>query len=283
MMIQNSMTIQEIEAQVRALMAALPETPPEDLETVKQKLFELKQILCARSQEFHRGQVVQYIVNAIHAQTYLEIGVNQGEVFSRIAVAKKIGVDPIPMATVVSPIVDNINTYYYQMTSDDFFRDHATTICAEKVDLVFIDGLHTYEQSRADVLNALPLLSKKGVIVMHDCSPTLAVMATPATDIDEAGKIAEQNGHVWTGAWCGDVWKTVVYLRSQIESLNVRVLNCDCGVGILTQNPSAQKLPFSPEDIQSFTFDDLEKNRIEWLNLVNQDALLDMFKMDTES
>ena len=37
-----------------------------------------------------------------------------------------------------------------------------------KVDFVYIDGLHTYEQVKKDIVNYLPLINKGGFIGGHD-------------------------------------------------------------------------------------------------------------------
>ncbi|MBL8012699.1 MAG: class I SAM-dependent methyltransferase, partial [Candidatus Omnitrophica bacterium] len=37
-----------------------------------------------------------------------------------------------------------------------------------KIDLVFIDGNHSYEFVKSDTENALEMLSEKGVIIWHD-------------------------------------------------------------------------------------------------------------------
>ena len=58
------------------------------------------------------------------------------------------------------------------MTSDEFFTNHRSHF-----DLVFIDGLHTHEQSLRDVANALCSLSgSDSVIVMNDCIPSTREM-----------------------------------------------------------------------------------------------------------
>ena len=49
------------------------------------------------------------------------------------------------------------------MTSDKFFKDN------EKFDIIFIDGLHTFEQTIKDIDNSIKFLRDKGVILIHDC------------------------------------------------------------------------------------------------------------------
>ena len=61
---------------------------------------------------------------------------------------------------------------------------------------------------------------------MHDCCPTTPSMAFPAKSFAEA-EAQNMNLPGWTSDWCGDVWKTIVHLRSSRNDLAVAVLDCD--------------------------------------------------------
>ena len=51
-------------------------------------------------------------------------------------------------------------------TSDEFFNQNN-----EKFDVIFIDGLHHYDQCQADAINSLKCLNKNGFIFFHDFIP----------------------------------------------------------------------------------------------------------------
>jgi hypothetical protein len=53
------------------------------------------------------------------------------------------------------------------LTSDEAVHD-----IVEPVDFVYIDGMHTYEQCKKDIINYLPLVKETGVIGGHDYSPS---------------------------------------------------------------------------------------------------------------
>lgn len=129
-----------------------------------------------------------------------------------------------------------------------------------------LHGLHTYEQSLRDVQNTLKFLNKKGVIVMHDCNPSCEVAAYSASSFKEAQSL---NLNGWTGEWCGDVWKTICYLRSTQKQLRICVLDCDCGLGLITIGTPENKLSYSEQDICNLVYDNLNENRAEILNLKN--------------
>ena len=50
--------------------------------------------------------------------------------------------------------------------SDDFFKTSK-----DKFDVIFIDGLHTYDQVRRDVINSIKHLKEGGYIALHDMLP----------------------------------------------------------------------------------------------------------------
>ena len=64
--------------------------------------------------------------------------------------------------------------------------------------MVFIDGLHTYEQVKKDIINSLDCLKENGVVLVHDCMPDcMSKQAVPR----------------YRMTWNGDVWRAIVDLR----------------------------------------------------------------------
>jgi len=138
--------------------------------------------------------------------------------------------------------------------------------------VAFIDGKHTYEQSLRDILHSLDYLDDQGFIVVPDCNPTNRVMAFPAQSKEEA---ALKNSEGSTIKWSGDVWKTIVHLRSSRADLDICVLDCDCGVGVIKKAEAQNMLNISCEQIQEMGYDDLVANREELLNLKRPEYLND--------
>jgi predicted O-methyltransferase YrrM len=98
------------------------------------------------------------------------------------------------------------------MTSDDFFR-----INKDKFDVIFIDGLHTYQQVRKDIINSMKCLNPGGWIAMHDMLPGNWIEAH-VPDIS-------------SGAWYGDVWK-VGFELAKTPGIEFRIVKIDGGVGL---------------------------------------------------
>ena len=228
-----------------------------------------------------RMYVIQEIIKKIRAKVYLEIGVREGECFLRIRAPKKIAVDP---QMLISPKkkrkyyfknLSNIFNQYFETTSDDFFKDNHKSLKGHGLDVVFIDGLHTYEQSLRDVQNALKYLKDDGVIIMHDCNPLSEAAAYPAQSYQYAESL---NIPGFTGEWNGDTWKTIVYLRSSRKDLDVFVLDCDQGLGIIMKRKPESVLPYSLEAVGNLSYKDLESDRKNLLNLKSQEYFHEFLK-----
>ena len=97
-----------------------------------------------------KGFLINDLISDLNYKSYLELGVSVGESWKLIYCENKIGVDPTQGGT-------------HRKTSDDFFIDNT-----KNFDVIFIDGLHTYEQCQRDCINSLKFLNPRGVILFHD-------------------------------------------------------------------------------------------------------------------
>jgi tetratricopeptide (TPR) repeat protein len=286
-----------------------------DLETARNQLNTIGMkgsVIEPNEQHLRKGmrryQVVQHVIDGVKARTYLEIGVDEGHTFVNTRVARKIGVDPVLPAHLIDQLLQifTIDHFGFRtggnppsselkltatarqviaelpagesaelfcMTSDSFFKDKAGALFhSEKIDVAFVDGLHTYEQAYQDVLNALGHLNHNGVILMHDCNPPTCASAAPAGSWEEAEMMKIP---AWDGMWCGDVWKSIVHLRATRNDLNIFVLDCDFGIGVVTKGKPGQQLDFTVDQIKAMTFDDLNGNRDSLINLKPQTYLFE--------
>lgn len=225
--------------------------------------------------EMNRISIVQHLLDSIPgAETYVEIGIARGKCFLSIRAKRKLGIDPIENSTVYRKFMllrtlkmssGWLHARHYRMTSDDFFDKHATGLFEKRgIDVALVDGLHTYPQSLKDVQNALKYLKEDGAIVMHDCSPPHEAAAYPASSLEEAMSL---NLPGWDSVWNGDVWKTIVNLRSTTRDLNIFVLDCDWGIGVITRGKSDGTLEYTPEQIDALSFQDLQQDRQGLINL----------------
>ena len=186
--------------------------------------------------DYSRLDMINYFIKKNNYKSYLEIGCDKNQIFSQITLNKKIGVDPYSGGNV-------------RKTSDDFFKENA-----EKFDLIFIDGLHVYDQVKRDIVNSINFLNKEGVILVHDCLPdTIGKQAVPRYKMQ----------------WNGDVWKAIVDLR-QRDDLEIHTCFVDQGIGIIKKqiNSSILKINKKTQDLK---FSDFYHNHKEYLRIINLD------------
>jgi hypothetical protein len=191
-----------------------------------------------------RTELLNALIVKNNYEKYLEIGVNTpaqpGYNWSGINAKLKHGVDP------------NVETTF-SVTSDYFFKN----IAAIKYDIIFVDGLHIFEQSYKDIINGLQFLNDGGTIVVHDCNP-----------INEITQRRERASDVWHG----DVWKAILKLRTERSDLNIKTVDTDEGCAVIQMGKSSI---LNMEPIFEYQF--LEKNRKEILNLISVDEFIKLY------
>jgi hypothetical protein len=96
-------------------------------------------------------------------QVYLEVGVDKGKSLSIAKMVAEEGVEIHGVDINVDPHVPGT-----------FFHSHDSTSLnlGKSVDVIFIDGDHTYEGCKADIDNWFPQMAKGGVMLFHDCDAT---------------------------------------------------------------------------------------------------------------
>lgn len=190
--------------------------------------------------DIFRWDLIQFLINKYDYSTYLEIGCDKDQSFSKIKISHKVGVDPISGGTI-------------RKTSDEFFKSNK-----EKFDIIFIDGLHHYEQVIVDINNALSVLNDNGHILVHDCLPrTIAHQATPR----------------YRGSWNGDVWKSIVELRTK-KYLDVFTCEIDFGVGIIQKKINSNLLELKIDNFKNLKFKDYYHRNKEFMNVISYSEAL---------
>lgn len=129
--------------------------------------------------------------------TYLEIGVEYGICFNSVHFINKTGVDPDPKC---KPEKGELII----LTSDQYFE----TLTNKKFDVIFIDGMHQAEYVLRDINNSIRVLSKGGLLFIHNILPLNynEQLKIPIKHYYEKGIL--KYGENWTG----DVWKVIFYI-----------------------------------------------------------------------
>lgn len=215
--------------------------------------------------EVRRCQVIQAVIASRQVETYLEIGVDTGSNLQFVHVSNCLAVDPIPPSAIVTSLVDEGRVRYFEMTSDQFFKEQRALFKDAPLEAAFVDGLHTYQQVLADVENCLDLMGESGVVLMHDCNPTTEAMAIPAASYEESTELRKPGEST---DWTGDVWKAVVALRSSRTDLTTHVLDCDYGIGVVVRRPQPEAIDLGDKGLEELSYSDLEADRDRLLGLV---------------
>ena len=147
------------------------------------------------------------LTEALNCKTYLEIGVSTGVTFAAVNVAAKTGVDPDFKFDWQSSH-DGECTRLLPVRSDDFFAQEPVS---SRFDLIFIDGLHTYDQTYRDLQNAL-LHSHPGTVILIDDTIPHDVFSTCRDQEEGVMRRAQATG-VRDWSWHGDTYKIIILIH----------------------------------------------------------------------
>ena len=187
-----------------------------------------------------RYDIINKIIIKRNYTSYLEIGCFKDETFNQINIKKKIGVDPVSGGNL-------------RMTSDKFFIENK-----EKFDLIFIDGLHVYEQVIKDIFNSIKVLKENGIILVHDCLPRKLWYQTPTRMSD---------------TWNGDVWKAIVECRT-LENIDTYTCLADEGIGVIKVQKNNNLLNLNLSNFKNLKYKEYYTNRESLMNIISVEKLI---------
>ncbi len=202
----------------------------------------------------NRAELINLICAHVRAKDYLEIGIAKGQTLSNVIAPNKMGVDPAPRLNEISSIFHPglHGARLCKLESDHFFADNTETF-----DVIFVDGLHLYEQAIKDVLNAFNALNPGGFVIAHDLLPE---------NEDEASR--ERDSYIWNG----DVWKIMLDLKTNYPGVGQFVVNADCGMGVLWPIDHTQRFePGFHEEILEAPFSIYADDRQVFMDIIEPD------------
>ena len=188
-----------------------------------------------------RYDIINKVITKRNYNSYLEIGCFENETFNQINIQKKIGVDPASGGNL-------------RMTSDQFFEQNK-----DKFDIIFIDGLHIYEQVIKDIFNSIKILNQNGIILVHDCLPRKLWYQTPTRMSD---------------TWNGDVWKAIVECRT-LENIDTYTCLADEGIGVIKIRKNNNPLNLKLSNFKKLKYKDYYLNRENLMNIISVEKLID--------
>ena len=222
--------------------------------------------------EHHSGTFYQTfletLTNARRVNNYLEIGVQTGQLLSKINAKHAYAVDPFfNISNNVAANKQSITLHHE--TSDEFFATWTGPADGKKIDFAFLDGMHLFEYLLRDFYNTERMSHASALISMHDCMPLNEFMA----DRNESRAIERGAGSAYPSAWTGDVWKVIPILKKYRPDLSVICVNAaPTGLVFVTNlNPSDTSLQDSYMDIVK-----------EFASVANDRAAIDDFYKSIE-
>lgn len=194
-----------------------------------------------------RTDIINIFIEKFGYKSYLEIGTQRPDGnFNKIKADYKFCIEPFPAPSDMEKI-DFIGT------SDEYFESVSPDT---KFDIIFIDGLHHYDQVLKDIENSFNHLSDNGTIVCHDCLPYTE-------------KMQERDDH--GGEWTGDVWKAIAILRTETIDNDIKVVNTDYGCGILRKGTN---VPYQPLIKNYLNYNYYAQHHSNMLNVISPENFI---------
>ena len=159
---------------------------------------------------------------------YLEIGIETGKA---LAFANPptlaIGIDPNYKISHHFKAA----TKLYKLPSNSFFSDVDLNEAFDhqKIDMAFIDGLHTFDQALMDFINVEKNAHRDTIVLFHDVIPVIPETA---------------NRERSTYFWVGDTWKVLIILKKYRPDLKlIAIPTLHSGLGVASRlDPSSNIL-----------------------------------------
>jgi hypothetical protein len=213
----------------------------------------------------HSVRRLTHLAKLVDARSYLEVGVFDGSTFNNVTFETKDAVDPKFRFDVREHTTPKAR--FFEVASDDFFvhfhRD-------KKYDLIFLDGLHTFEQTFRDFCASLAgAAHERTVWLIDDVFPVDIFSAHPDQKTALRFRHATENKRK---AWHGDVYKVVFTINDFFPNLSFRTIKTGGNhQTVVWQSPRTN---FKP------TFNDLERiSRLTYYDIYDH---LSVFRFGTE-
>ena len=181
------------------------------------------------------------------AARYLEIGVAGGRTFLAVDIETKHAVDPQFRFDTGPHETETVR--FFPVTSDAYFTGKMPA--GLRFDIIFLDGLHTFEQTLRDFCATMPHAHRDTVWIIDDVFPSDVFSALPSQEDAYALRKLHGRGR---GLWHGDVYKCIFAINDFFPNFSFRTFEPGHGnpQTVVVNRPRPD---FTPR------FNDLEKSR----------------------
>ena len=176
-----------------------------------------------------RSDVINEILCLFESPRYLEIGVNQGATFHAVKATRKVAVDPKFVFS--QPPVSTADCSYHEISSDTYFGKIAQR--DDIFEVIFLDGLHTFEQTLRDLITALSHLAPSGVIVIDDVVPNSYHASLPSS---LEARAVREHLKISDPSWMGDVYKLVFFVQTFFQTFSYATIQESHGQMVMWRN-----------------------------------------------
>lgn len=199
-----------------------------------------------------RPQVLRQLCRLYAESRYLEVGVWKGRTFDKVPATRRVAVDPVFKLEPPHTERDEPGTEFHEMTSDDYFARVVGR--EEQFDVIFLDGLHVYEQTLRDLMNALDHLQPRGVVVVDDTHPPTHLCSLP--DRDEHAAVRDYLGET-DKRWMGDIYKLVWFVETFCPHLSFGTIADNHGQTVFWRTPRTDVPQRSLREVADLTFEQM--------------------------
>ena len=208
-----------------------------------------------------------------NARHYLEVGVHHGRTFLNVDIEFKDGVDP-DFALDVDPHASE-KVRFFRQPSDQFWVSRHPRV----YDVIFLDGLHTFEQTMRDLLCSMRFSHGQTIWLIDDTLPCDVFSAIP----DKERSLYERRRMKLPGLpWHGDVFKVVFAMHDLIPVLKYATIT---GSGnpqtVAWYSPRTAFRPHAEnwEAISRMTYFDIQPH-LEVFNVMDEDHAFTLIRSD---
>ncbi len=154
----------------------------------------------------HRHARLNKLASINQSSRYLEIGVSEGQTFNAIDIENKVAVDVKFQFNYQKCATDKV--IFFEVSSDEFFRSHCQQFLP--FDLIYLDGLHTFEQTFRDFCASLSCGHSRTIWLIDDTCPGSYAQAQPSHQLCQ--KLKRISGEK-NKSWMGDVFKVIAAIN----------------------------------------------------------------------
>jgi hypothetical protein len=219
-----------------------------------------------------RNRAVQGLLNLFADPSYLEIGVNEGATFTKVKASRKVAVDPVFLFDVREAGAADPASEFHEITSDDYFGRVVDP--DERFDVIYLDGLHTFEQTLRDFTNAVHHLSPKGVILIDDVCPVSYLASLP----DRDNYFTVRNFlEVTDKSWMGDVYRLVFFVETFYQHMSYATIADNHGQAVIWRERRSEVPLRTVRGTGELTFEEFVLGQ-EHMRLMPYDEILERIR-----